>query len=270
VAAATAVAAGSWVSAGPPGRLSLSTVYVAQPAAPPPPPQWAAPQPVLATACDPLPVAACHVPAISAFPDSKWHSSALSAGDLSEDGHVFAKTRAGPRKIHSNGMMMSSLCMIFERNLRVGGVHRYHYSILKGSVGAADGVGFVFDSRIRRTNIQRMRSVFLNKHGQVCVRNLDSITKLPCSLPKLSEGVSVFLTVDLDRAAACFKMDDPRGEHCGTANFSFAWLSPDRAGQPSLPVANTADPRPSLPAASQVRSGFFCAVVTGGITVALH
>lgn len=203
----------------------------------------------------------------SASVASKWHSSALSAGKLSEDGHVFAKTHVGPRKSHSNGMTLSSLCMLFERTLRVGGIHQYHYSIVEGSVGAADGVGFVFDSRIRRTNIQRMRSVFLNKHGQVCIRNLDSIIKLPCSLPKLSEGVSVHLTVDLNHAAARFKMDDPTGKHCGTADLSFASLltSPGIAAQASdrqlsaITQANLA-----------ARSGFFCAIVTGSITVSLH
>lgn len=198
---------------------------------------------------------------------SKWHSSALSAGKLSEDGHVFTKTHVGPRKSHSNGMTLSSLCMLFERTLRVGGIHQYCYSIVEGSVGAADGVGFVFDSRIRRTNIQRMRSVFLNKHGQVCIRNLDSIIKLPCSLPKLTEGVSVQLTVDLNHAAARFKMNDPTGKHCGTADLSFASLlttagAAAQAGDRQLSALTQAN--------LAARSGFFCAIVTGSITVALH
>ena len=34
-------------------------------------------------------------------------------------------------------------------------------------VGPAGGVGFVFDTRIRRRNIQKMRSIFLNARGQV-------------------------------------------------------------------------------------------------------
>lgn len=194
------------------------------------------------------------------FADSKWHSSASSAGNLSEDSHIFAKPSACPRKSRSNGMTLSSLCMIFERTLRVGGFHQYRYSILEGSVGAADGVGFVFDSRIRRTNIQRMRSVFLNKHGQVCLRNLDSITKLPGSLPRLTEGISVFLTVDLDHAAACFKMFDTCGKCCGVADLSFASLL---AAPPPRLQADRSYVQP-------VRSGFFCAIVTGNITVSLH
>jgi hypothetical protein len=196
---------------------------------------------------------------------SRWHSSALSAGSLSEDGHIFSKTHVGPRKSHSNGMTLSSLCMLFEATLRVGGRHQYCYTIVEGSVGAADGVGFVFDSRIRRTNIQRMRSIFLNKHGQVCIRNLDSIIKLPCSLPKLTEGVSVHLMVDLDRAAARFKMDDPLGKNCGTADISFASL----LVSPSYPAASVSQ-QSTAQATMSVRSGFFCAIVTGNITVSLQ
>jgi len=184
---------------------------------------------------------------------SKWHSSTLVAGQLSEDGHVFARAHAGPRKSDLNGRTLSSLCMLFERTLRVGGVHKYRYNIIQGCVGAADGVGFVFDSRIRRTNIQRMRSIFLNKRGQVCTRNFDSITKLPHSLPKLAEGVVVDMTVDLDRAEARFEMRDEHGQNCGTAELSFASLL-------SSIIA---------PGLSQA-SGFFCAIVTGTITVSLH
>lgn len=245
-------------------------------------------------------------PAVAAGPDAqlcqalspsappKWHSSALSAGSLSEDGHIFAKMHAGPQKSHSNGMKLSSLCMLFERNLRMGGLHRYRYTILGGSVGAADGVGFVFDSRLRRTNIQRMKSVFLNKHGQVCIRNLDRITKLPCSLPKLAEGVTVYLTVDLDQAQACFRMEDARGKQCGTADLSFASLFAEQAPlhqqQESLQSSPELQPQHLAPtpcatptaavacdatsvctsASASSRSGFFCAIVTGGITVSLQ
>lgn len=193
---------------------------------------------------------------------SKWHTSALTAGNLSEDGHVFARTIAGPLKNHANGMRLSSLCMLYEQNLRVGGVHLYKYRILGGTVGAADGVGFVFDFRIRRTNIQRMRSVFLNRHGQVCMRNLDKITKWPCSLQKLSEGVSVSLAIDLGRATASFRMDDTCGKPCGSADVSFAALFTEpNEGETGTVNVNVA----AIP-----RSGFFCAIVTGGITVSLY
>lgn len=194
---------------------------------------------------------------------SQWHSSALSAGTISEDGHVFTKAQAGPVKNHSNGMTLSSLCMLFERSLRFGGTHWYSYTICEGIVGAADGVGFVFDSRIRRTNIQRMRSIFLNRHGQVCIRNMDVITKLQCSLPKLSEGTTVYFMVDLDNSYAAFRMVDEYGSCLGSADFSFAGLITPVGASP------TEQPREQR-GALRAQTGFFCAIVTGRITVALH
>lgn len=185
----------------------------------------------------------------------RWHGSMLSAGEVSADGHVFAKPHVGPRKSHPNGVSLSPICMIFEQTLRVRGVHRYRYTILEGHVGAADGIGFVFDSRVRRKNIQRMKSVFLNKRGQVCLRNLESITKLPCSLPRLSPGSAVNLSIDLDMTMARFEMEDSCGKHCGAVDLSFASLFPDR---------------PAVPSADPSRSGFFCAIVTSVITVSLH
>lgn len=181
---------------------------------------------------------------------NKWHSSALVAGDLYQDGHVFVKTEVGPFKNHAAGAMLSSLCMIFEQKLVAGGSHTYCYSIIGGSVGAADGVGFVLDTKIRRNNIQRMRSVFLNKHGQVCLRNLDQITKLPCSLPKLAVGARVTLRVDLDRATAQFKTEDASQNCTGIADLSFRELT---------------SPIGQAPA-----TGFFCAVLTGNLTVSLY
>lgn len=190
----------------------------------------------------------------------RWHTSALSAGDISDDGRVFTKTMTAPRKSHAKGMMLPSLFMIFESNLRTGGLHSYTYKILRGSVGPADGVGFVFDTKVRRSNIQKMRSVFINKHGQACIRNMGQITKFPSSLPKLNEGMSVSLQVDLDRACARFQMKDPSGNLCGAADLSYASL---------LPLNNDHCQYQS-PSVSNTRSGFFCAIVTGNITVSLQ
>jgi len=195
------------------------------------------------------------LPEISVSPT--WHVSANSAGSISEDGHIFTKSHAGPQK-KLKGTTLSSLCILFEHKLRVGGVHRYRYSILGGCVGSADGVGFVFDSKVRRTNIQRMRSIFLNQRGQVCMRNLDRIEKLPHFLPKLAVGVTISLTVDLNRLLARFEMEDLQGNHCATNKFSFASLIMGGA------LHSVSDMRRSVP------SGFFCAIVTDNITVSLY
>ena len=56
-----------------------------------------------------------------------------------------------------------------------GGSWRYIFSIHEGETGLAGSVGFVFDKIIRRNNIQKMRSLFMNARGQVCVRDMEDV-----------------------------------------------------------------------------------------------
>lgn len=180
---------------------------------------------------------------------AKWHPTALSAGVMSDAGHVLTKHKPGARKWHDNGAQLSTLCMIFERDLRDGGYHEYVYTIMDGDVGAADGVGFVFDNKIRRNNIQKMRSVFLNRHGQICVRDQAQIWKLEDSLPGLARGTAVKFNIDLDSSEAQVVVV-PRGEqaHATTVNFGDVFESYGEKAP---------------------RSGFFAAVLTRAITVSL-
>lgn len=180
----------------------------------------------------------------------QWHSSALCVGTLTDHGHIFTKTKSEPRRV-MNGYELSPLTILFEKNLHASGCRRYRYAIQRGEVGPADGVGFVFDNKIRRTNIQQMRSIFLNRHGQLCIRDRGGITKLKCSLPKLSHAISVTLTVDLESDAVCFEVDSVNGKDSYSARI--------------LHCSSYFTTQPCLP-----RSGFFCAIVTGNITVSLH
>lgn len=200
---------------------------------------------------------ASKAPAMNPWGDGRcrWHRSAETVGVISEDGHVFTKT-AGPRRsrVSERGatVELASICMVFEASLRCGGVHRYCYDIMDGELGAADGVGFVFDSKVRRNNIQRMRSVFLNQRGRICLRNNGQVTKLQAQLPPLMVGVCLHLLVDLDSLIARFNVSNAEGVLCGSADVSLHGLSDIGLG------------------ASQLRSGFFCAVVTGSITIGLR
>jgi hypothetical protein len=137
--------------------------------------------------------------------------------------------------------------MVFDHNLRRGGQHQYNYAILEGDLGAADGAGFVFDSKIRRNNIQHMRSVFLNRKGRLCVRDQQSVTRLGARLPEFFPGVIVVMDVDLDSVWLHFTVFLPDGSIGGSADVSAAGLFGD-----FIPDA-----------------GFFCAVVTKDVTVAL-
>jgi hypothetical protein len=185
----------------------------------------------------------------------RWHKSAETVGVISDDGHVFTKT-AGPRRsrVSNRGatVELASICMVFDASLRSGGVHRYCYQIMDGELGAADGAGFVFDSKVRRNNIQRMRSVFLNQRGRICLRNNQHVTKLEVQLPPLTVGVCLDLLVDLDAYVARFNVHNAQGVIVGSADVNLEGLFDLGLGH------------------GQLRSGFFCAVVTGSITIGLR
>lgn len=191
----------------------------------------------------------------------RWHKSAQTVGVISNDGHVFTKT-AGPRRsrVSDRGarVELASICMVFDSSLRCGGVHRYCYTVLHGDLGAADGAGFVFDSKVRRNNIQRMRSVFLNQRGRICLRNNQHVTKLDAVLPPLTVGVILTLLINLDCLTARFDISSPHGALMGSADIGLEQLFHPAVGMGA---------RAGTP---QLRSGFFCAVVTGSITIGIH
>jgi len=184
----------------------------------------------------------------------RWHKSAETVGVISHDGHVFTKT-AGPQRsrVSDRGatVKLASICMVFDASVRIGGVHRYTYHIMEGELGPADGAGFVFDKKVRRNNIQRMRSVFLNQRGRICLRNNGQVTKLRAQLPPLAVGVTLTMIIDLDLLFARFDISSP-DDVGGSAEVQLDSLSDVGFGKTML------------------RSGFFCAVVTGDITVGLH
>jgi hypothetical protein len=184
---------------------------------------------------------------------AKWHVNAGQVGRLSDCGHYFVKDTVAPLKSTSAGYL-PPLCMLFERSLRFRGVHEYTYSIYEGEVGPAGGVGFVFDTRIRRRNIQKMRSIFLNARGQVCLRNEEKITKLPTRLPFIAAGSVVRLRVDLTAAHATFQSFTPgKGgdeQWSETIDVDFTDTFEDDFGE-------------------TMQTGFFCAIVTNRVSVSL-
>lgn len=186
----------------------------------------------------------------------RWHKSASSVGIVSGDGHLFTKT-SGTRKVRMSRegkpMELSAICMVFDESLRLGGQHHYTYQILDGELGAADGAGFVFDSKVRRNNIQKMRSVFLNQRGCICVRNNEHVQRLGAQLPSLGVGMSLILMIDLDQLYLQFVVYNQGGVAIGAADVSLGALS-----------------RENFLKADDLRSGFFCAVVTKEVCVGLQ
>jgi hypothetical protein len=189
---------------------------------------------------------------------SKWHESASLVGMISADGHVFTKM-AGAERVRTTdaGILqkLSSICMIMDHRLHCGGLHRYTYQILGGEVGPADGAGFAFDCKVRRNNMQRMRSIFLNNRGQICFRNQQVVQKVNMTLPRMDVGAWLTLTVDLDNLYFHFEISNSDGSECGSADFFLASILGDVWQDDTWRKWN---------------SGFFCAIVTKDISVYLE
>jgi hypothetical protein len=187
----------------------------------------------------------------------RWHKSAKAVGTVSADGHVFRKC-AGEGKVRINKVgipsELSTICMVFDSALRRGGTHQYKYKILEGEIGKADGAGFVFDTQVRRNNIQKMRSVFLNQKGHICLRDQGVLSKFDIQLPPLTIGKVLTMDVDLDTLDLKFAISNLDGFVCGVATVSLKGLLANPAGRPLSTPPN---------------SGFFCAVVTKDVCVAL-
>jgi hypothetical protein len=130
-------------------------------------------------------------------------------------------------------------------------MHRYQFNFMDGELGVADGAGFVFDTRVRHRPLPQMRAVFLNQRGYVCLRKGHKVSKLPVQLPRLAVGMQLVLLVNIDRLCARFDISDDAGVVKGSADITFEDLFDDVPGE-------------------RIRSGFFCALVTSGITVGLY
>lgn len=193
----------------------------------------------------------------------RWHESAKYVGTVSADGHVFTKA-AGAERLRSTTSgayhKLSSICMIYDDRLRCGGMHSYNYHLLTGEVGAADGAGFVFDCKVRRSNLQRMRSIFLNNRGQICFRNKEHVQKLNAALPRLEVGMSLNLMADLENLYFHFTLYSQDGVVLGMAEVSLGsilgslWQGTERWSD----------------FGKYWQSGFFCAIVTKDISVSLE
>mmetsp|Transcript_53062 Transcript_53062/g.152982 ORF Transcript_53062/g.152982 Transcript_53062/m.152982 type:complete len:391 (-) Transcript_53062:123-1295(-) len=201
----------------------------------------------------------------------RWHKSANTVGIVSEDGHVFTKTTSGRQKVcmgsRGRPIELAPLCMVFDESLRCGGTHCFNYQILEGELGAADGAGFVFDSKVRRNNIQRMRSVFLNQRGCVCIRDHERVKKLGVRLPPLGAGMSLGLQIDLDSLYMQFIVFSVDGRAIGSAEVSVGGFFGAGVGIPrscGMEVGRSMDGNEWQPG-----SGFFCAVVTKEVSVGL-
>lgn len=188
-----------------------------------------------------------------------WSDGAAKGGwgILSNGGHTFTKQWKGAPKTLDNGANLSALCILHENILHgPRGIHKYRYTIDGGTLGLADGVGFVFDKLLRRNNIQKMRSVFLNRNGHLCQRILGEVYKFDMDLPKLEKHMQIDLALDLDHGILYVVIEDgyPKKNRYYA---KFEYLK-------ELVKLGISDQ------ISHYKSGFFSAIITERVVVSLY
>ncbi|CAJ1428824.1 unnamed protein product [Effrenium voratum] len=99
------------------------------------------------------------------------------------------------------------LSVISGSEVQRGGVQRYLMQFSDGELTKADGVGFVFASRVPcAKNIQKIVSVFVNQRGRICMRVFGDILKAKKHVRALQVGDWIEMAIDLENSTATFKV----------------------------------------------------------------
>eukprot|EP00929_Paragymnodinium_shiwhaense_P045199 TRINITY_DN23120_c0_g1_i1.p1 TRINITY_DN23120_c0_g1~~TRINITY_DN23120_c0_g1_i1.p1 ORF type:complete len:882 (+),score=182.91 TRINITY_DN23120_c0_g1_i1:152-2797(+) len=147
-----------------------------------------------------------------------FHKEVATMGTVSDDYRKFTKTAYEGR-----------LSIITESQVHTGGTHRFLVQFTSGEMSKADGVGFVFSSRLPcKKNIQRIVSIFVNQRGRVCGRICSELVRVSAHVKPLRIGDWIEMVVDLDNHYMHFavwpaKLDAQGNQRpVSTAGFAFA------------------------------------------------
>eukprot|EP00929_Paragymnodinium_shiwhaense_P072385 TRINITY_DN36744_c0_g1_i2.p1 TRINITY_DN36744_c0_g1~~TRINITY_DN36744_c0_g1_i2.p1 ORF type:complete len:318 (-),score=34.58 TRINITY_DN36744_c0_g1_i2:449-1402(-) len=138
---------------------------------------------------------------------STWSLDTTRIGVLSPDGHTVTYT-AGPKRQTKGGsgemIRLNSLTLLCSSAHHASGTRTYNFCVSEGSLGRADGVGFAFDTCVRRRNIKEMTTVFYSANGRICVRSGSQVRKLDHGMPNLVPGALLQVTADLESCLITF------------------------------------------------------------------
>jgi len=128
------------------------------------------------------------------------------------DGRQFTKTEFKGR-----------LSLITEDAVHSGGVVRYAVQFTAGELSNADGVGFVFSSRLPVSkNIQQITSIFMNRAGQICLRGGPEVMRSNVNAKQLELGDWIEVIINLDEMVAKFTVwPDTLGAAPSSAIYAF-------------------------------------------------
>eukprot|EP00929_Paragymnodinium_shiwhaense_P118906 TRINITY_DN907_c2_g1_i1.p1 TRINITY_DN907_c2_g1~~TRINITY_DN907_c2_g1_i1.p1 ORF type:complete len:626 (-),score=114.24 TRINITY_DN907_c2_g1_i1:450-2327(-) len=147
----------------------------------------------------------------------QFHNDCKQTGAVSVDGRHMTKQSFKGR-----------LSLITEDEVHCGGKHHYLVQFTGGELSSADGVGFVFSSKLPCSkNIQRIISIFVNRAGRVCLRANAEIVKFDVGVKYLEVGDWIGLSVDLDGKTADFTVWPQHGGRFCSANFDFGAVLKD-------------------------------------------
>eukprot|EP00930_Biecheleria_cincta_P005495 TRINITY_DN106426_c0_g1_i1.p1 TRINITY_DN106426_c0_g1~~TRINITY_DN106426_c0_g1_i1.p1 ORF type:complete len:450 (-),score=73.12 TRINITY_DN106426_c0_g1_i1:234-1505(-) len=181
--------------------------------------------------------------------EHSFHSEVKSFGKCSPDLRSFTKGED----------FEGRLSVLSGSQVQHGGVQRYLMQFSAGQLSKADGVGFVFASRVPcAKNIQKIVSVFVNQRGRICMRVFGDILRAKKHVRTLRIGDWIEMIIDLERSVATFKVwaNEYAGEPDSTAEFHY--------GQ-RLSQANQASAKPV-----KLNVGHFaCVVQNVGVTMTM-
>lgn len=167
-------------------------------------------------------------------------------GWLSDDGRQFTKMQYKGR-----------LSILTENVVHSSGLVQYALQFTAGNLSSADGVGFIFSSKLPCSkNIQRIASIFVNSAGRICLRAGAEVVRSNMSLQPLKVGDWIWLSVDFNDQISCFKLIPADGGATSSVTFAFG------SSLEKLKTTTTIIP--------DILSGYFACVVKNlGVTVTL-
>jgi len=148
-----------------------------------------------------------------------FHQEARDMGQVTSNFRMFTKVGFEGR-----------LSVVSESRVHTDGMHRYLVQFSAGELSRADGVGFVFSSRLPcAKNIQRIVSIFVNQRGRICMRVFADIVRASAYVKPLELGDWVEMAIDLDQKVATFNIwprtptgwPNTSGQPASTAEFPF-------------------------------------------------
>lgn len=139
-----------------------------------------------------------------------FHEECESMGKASEDRRFFTKVAYEGR-----------LSLLSEMHI-ISSQASYLVRFTAGEISKADGVGFVFSKKLPCTkNIQKITSVFVNTHGQLCLRVQTELVKYGVGLKPLQIGDVIGMSINLQEKKVCFLIWPREGGPPATADFSY-------------------------------------------------